>query len=612
MRGFYLKLGQVLASKGDILPAPYCREMSRLFGDLPPVPFEAIKNTVEFELDIDHLDDVFESFDPDPVAVGTIAQVHRATLLPTKDDVGGVGRVVAVKVPKPDVERELLADLSAMRRAAELVDALGLELGFDSASILREYQAQVPLEFDFDREARVMLHAAHSLERGPPSSIRAVLLQSERENQGQGGGASGRVLDGSAMRWTGSCVVPKPLPEFCAPGLIVMEWAPGQVMTEVTRWGDPSTLPPPAECRRTVTALLQALGQQIFVDRCFNSDPHPGNIIIDAASGKLRLLDFGQSKEISLEQCERVAWLVMALAGRCDEKVAEAVGEAGVIITDISRGESGAGSAKKSPRRNAQESPASKKERERQERRRLRRRPSGGDTGDGGDGGEAGGSSGRDNSDVGNEGIGSGSAGIHSKQTVLSGGDSSRGAAAAVGLPPAAANAAACAYILFDTRMDIPQARAGTELLDLSRTTAVSHFPEELFMVMRVVTIIRGILGTMHVDVSAAKIWEPWARHALGLLPDVPDEDHANASEETGWRHALAPATRVESGLSSSVSGGENQRDSIDHVVWESFLSDELVVDGSQLASGQSLGRSHGVPRRLCGHAVEDQGFAFL
>jgi aarF domain-containing kinase len=61
MKGFYLKLGQVLASKGDILPAPYLREMSRLFGDLPPVPFEEIQDTVEFELDIDDLGDVFDS-----------------------------------------------------------------------------------------------------------------------------------------------------------------------------------------------------------------------------------------------------------------------------------------------------------------------------------------------------------------------------------------------------------------------------------------------------------------------------------------------------------------------------------------------------------------------
>jgi predicted unusual protein kinase regulating ubiquinone biosynthesis (AarF/ABC1/UbiB family) len=75
----------------------------------------------------------YNSFDREPVAVGTIAQVHRATLLPRRGvDVEGVGRVVAVKVPKPHVETQLLADLSAMRRAAELCDALGLELGFDS------------------------------------------------------------------------------------------------------------------------------------------------------------------------------------------------------------------------------------------------------------------------------------------------------------------------------------------------------------------------------------------------------------------------------------------------------------------------------------------------
>jgi len=238
-------------STGDMLPAAYCREMGRLFGALPPIPFTEVASVVEFELDIDDLEDVFESFDQDPVAVGTIAQVHRAVLRGSAGpdgaaaaaEAGGAGsRVVAVKVPKPGVERVLLADIRAMRLASEACDALGLELGFDSASILREYERQAPLEFDLGREAAVMGAAGRSLQRGPP---RAVLAEMHK----------------TGAQWLGCCSIPRPVARHCTADLIVMEWADGQAMTEAAKWGDSTTLPPPAEGRRVVTALLQALGQ---------------------------------------------------------------------------------------------------------------------------------------------------------------------------------------------------------------------------------------------------------------------------------------------------------------------------------------------------------------
>ena len=547
MKGFYLKLGQVLASKGDILPAPYCREMRRLFGDLPPESFETIRDTVEFELDIDNLDEVFESFDTHPIAVGTIAQVHRATL--------HGGSVVAVKVPKRDVERELLADISAMRRAAELCDVLGLELGFDSASILREYEEQVPLEFDFEREANVMREVGKSLVQGPPASVSALLRQD----------------DGGATPWLNACVVPKTVPKLCTPGLIVMEWAPGLVMTDVLDWGDErGEMPSASECRTIVTALLQALGQQIFVRRCFNSDPHPGNIIWDRENGKVHLVDFGQSKELTKGQCEKIAWLVMALVGRDDRTVAEAVTDAGLVITSISDG----------------------KERKRRKVRKDRKGKGKGDRGKGGKGGE-------------------------------------RDERVAVGAPASVENTAACAYILFDTRMDIPQAHPGEELAKLQRTTAVAQFPEDLFMVMRVVTIVRGILGMMKIDVSAAQVWEPWARYALGLLPDAPGEDAENAmirqtAQALGLSENPPPSTDAFQGILKWVDSSEPEKMprsstisgrtlSSEYDSWNSLerTQSQRVSFMSGVSDGEVEGE-RGMPKRLTKRAVEDTGYTFL
>ena len=213
-------------------------------------------------------------------------------------------------------------------------------------------------------------------------------------------------------------------------------------------------------------------------------------------------------------------------------------------------------------------------------------------------------------------------------------------------------NAAACAYILFDTRMDIPPARAGPELLELQRTTAVAHFPAELFMLMRVVTIVRGLLGSMNVDVSAAKVWEPWARYALGLLPDAPEGGKDDDDD------ALTPPTRLSSEKSSSptTNGGltsvramiddgipSSSRQSFDNPLLRQISADSQYFASLTWSSSRSVspsplgplgnGKGEGArvgkknddvlrkisttpevftPMRLGASAVEDTGFRFL
>ena len=92
--GFYLKLGQVLASKADLLPPEYCAALGRLFGDLPPYSFDVIYQEIETELDEDP-QKVFEWISEKPLATATIAQVHRAVL--------ATGEPVVVKVCKPGI-----------------------------------------------------------------------------------------------------------------------------------------------------------------------------------------------------------------------------------------------------------------------------------------------------------------------------------------------------------------------------------------------------------------------------------------------------------------------------------------------------------------------------
>ena len=194
----------------------------------------------------------------------------------------------------------------------------------------------------------------------------------------------------------------------------------------------------------------------------------------------------------------------MALSGRDDLSVASAMEDAGVVLANTGGGGvwgGGGGGGEGGGGGDAAAGRGKTKRRGAQGKSRDEARREGAANGNG--------DAAHGDSDGGGGGGGSGGGG--------GGGDK--------GGPVSATNAAACAYVLFDTRMDIPCARPGPELLRLQQSTAVTHFPEELFMIMRVATIIRGLLGALHVDVSAAKVWEPFARYRLGLLADYSDAD---------------------------------------------------------------------------------------
>lgn len=134
------------------------------------------------------------------------------------------------------------------------------------------------------------------------------------------------------------------------------------------------------------------------------------------------------------------------------------------------------------------------------------------------------------------------------------------------------ATIALCAYILFDTRMDIPEAQVGPELAALYQAANIAKFPEEFFMVMRVVTIMRGMLGALKVDVSAVELWEPFARQALGMLADGPP-----LPKMTSLMNALPSK-------SSSFTGSRNL---------QKQLQSQSVFRHSDAGQGSSVGGMH-------------------
>ncbi|GAX86050.1 hypothetical protein CEUSTIGMA_g13465.t1, partial [Chlamydomonas eustigma] len=136
LKGFYLKLGQILATKTDMLPAPYTSSLARLLDKLPPMPFKRIQCGIERQLG-GQLSKYFVDMDTFPLASATIAQVHRAQLASAYGS-----HEVVVKVQHRGTKRMMSSDLSNMRIGCRILDALNVKLGFDLTSVVLEYCEQ--------------------------------------------------------------------------------------------------------------------------------------------------------------------------------------------------------------------------------------------------------------------------------------------------------------------------------------------------------------------------------------------------------------------------------------------------------------------------------------
>lgn len=238
----FVKLGQMLATRPDLLPMAYIEELSRLHNKVPAEPWDAVRPVVEDELGRP-VGQVFASIDEQPLAAASVAQIHLARLAD--------GTQVVVKIQRPRARAQATADLDIVRRLARLLDAradwarnLGvLDLVDGFAEALDE-------ELDYRIELANMLAVA----------------------------AASRDV-----------VVPRPYPELSGRHVLVMEYLLGQPLSDAAGLLRTFT----AEQRTAMAEhLLTAVLRQVMVSGVFHADLHPGNIVIDADAG-VGLLDFG-------------------------------------------------------------------------------------------------------------------------------------------------------------------------------------------------------------------------------------------------------------------------------------------------------------------------------
>ncbi len=260
----FVKLGQILSVRPDIIPARLAEEFAQLQDRVPPVEFEAIKRVVEADLHAE-LEESFASFEPECMASASIAQVHRAEL-PN-------GTPVAVKVRRPDIVPVIRADLRILYTLAHLVEGqFELPGVYTPVAIVGEFEAAVLQELDFFQEAHNCERFRTSMESAHPDIL-----------------------------------VPRVHSSHSARRVLSLELCEGTALNALPD-DDP-------RCPVVAHKLLEASYTQVFENGLFHGDPHPGNLLV-LEDGGLGYLDFGLVGTITVEMRQVVSAIFMALVFR--------------------------------------------------------------------------------------------------------------------------------------------------------------------------------------------------------------------------------------------------------------------------------------------------------
>src|SRR6516162_3027638 len=275
----FIKLGQLLSTRRDLLPEEFTSELAQLQDRAEPVPWDQVEEVIVRSLGAP-AGQVFAEIQPEPAAAASIAQVHKARLR------GGAGpsAAVAVKVQRPGIRATVEQDLDILLRlAVRLEDRARWARAVGAVGVARGFAAAIREELDFRVEARNM-----------------AAMAATWAGQQQAVGGKVRV------------VLPAVHEELCTEHVLTIEWLDGVSLRAAGRLIDDRGLDR-AELSR---ALLRSMVYQISEGGVFHADPHPGNIFL-LADGSLALLDFGSVGRLDVQQRAALQDLLLAL-GRGD------------------------------------------------------------------------------------------------------------------------------------------------------------------------------------------------------------------------------------------------------------------------------------------------------
>lgn len=275
----YVKLGQLLSTRADILPTPYIKALARLQDDVEPFPVDQVEEVFCAALGV-RPKDVFSTFEYEPIASASLGQVHRAVM---RD-----GRAVAVKVQRPGIRQQIVEDMEALEEIAELIDRR-TEWGerFGLAAMVDQFRRSIMRELDYRREAQNLLTLRENLE------------------------SFDRI------------VVPAPVVDLTRSTVLTMDFVGGRKI---------SSLGPLAmtDVDGPILAdqLFGAYLKQVLQDGFFHADPHPGNVYL-TDGGDLALLDLGMVARVEAEMQDSLVKLLLAVSEGRGTDAADAAMELG-------------------------------------------------------------------------------------------------------------------------------------------------------------------------------------------------------------------------------------------------------------------------------------------
>jgi ubiquinone biosynthesis protein len=277
----FVKLGQILSTRADLLPLVYIEELEKLQDAVAPDDAGGIQNIVERELG-DDIETLFASFELEPLAAASIGQVHAATLHD--------GRQVVVKVQRPNVDRIILQDLFILADVARIAEQRSAMLrGQDISGLIREFSWTIRTELDYGQEARNIERFGRAFSKNTAIRIPAVIR------------------------------------ELTTSRVLVMERVDGIPIDDVK-----ALVAAGHDTVRLVEAAIQMLAEGILDIGLFHADPHPGNFVVDA-QGALVVYDFGIVGSIDDRLRERLLLLALACAERDATRVVDEIAQLGVV-----------------------------------------------------------------------------------------------------------------------------------------------------------------------------------------------------------------------------------------------------------------------------------------
>jgi predicted unusual protein kinase regulating ubiquinone biosynthesis (AarF/ABC1/UbiB family) len=273
MGATFVKLGQLLSSRSDLLPEPYLKALARLQDKVKPFSYEEVEQIILTELGI-RVSKAFSRFDQKPIAAASLGQVHSARLRN--------GREVIVKVQRPDIYKQIAEDFEVLGQIAELLEA-HTDFGRKHRilSVLEEFRVTIQQELNYEREAQNL------------------------------------ITLGENLREFEKIQVPQPVLDYSTRRVLTMDYVQGQKITSLS----PLVR---IELNGALLAeeLFKAYLKQILVDGIFHADPHPGNIFL-TADGRVALLDLGMVGHVTPAMQEQLLKLLIAVGEDNSEQASD-------------------------------------------------------------------------------------------------------------------------------------------------------------------------------------------------------------------------------------------------------------------------------------------------